>query len=246
MIGRLHSLQSLGTVDGPGVRAVAFLSGCPLRCAFCHNPDTWDPNGGEEIEASELADRLCRFRTYFGREGGVTLSGGEPLMQARFSAEIFRLLKERGIHTALDTSGCLPVDAEIAGLLDVTDYVLLDVKFDFSEDYLRYTRADRKRVLAFLDELDRRRIPTRLRRVVIPTMTDSPESVLRLAELAAEHRSVVGVELLPFRKLCLPKYEAMGKPFPLDHLPEASGAQVLRLQQLLDARLVDLKKSNEG
>ena len=130
MIGRLHSLQSLGTVDGPGVRAVAFLAGCPLRCAFCHNPDTWDINAGEEIEASVLAKRLERFRGYFGADGGVTLSGGEPLLQAAFSSEVFRILKSDGIHTALDTSGCLPISDAVSKLLDVTDYVLLDVKFD--------------------------------------------------------------------------------------------------------------------
>ncbi len=242
MIGRLHSIQSLGTVDGPGVRAVAFLSGCPLRCACCHNPDTWDLNAGEEIEASALAERLCRFRGYFGTDGGVTLSGGEPLVQAKFSSELFRILKSKGIHTALDTSGCLPITRDVSELLDMTDYVLLDIKFDSGEYYRRYARADMTRVLDFLTELDSRNIPTRLRRVVIPTLTDSDSSVLRLAELAAVHPSVVGVELLPFRKLCLPKYEAMAIPFPLAHLPEARGEEVLRLQASLDARLSELKK----
>lgn len=241
MIGKVHSIQSLGTVDGPGVRAVVFLSGCPLRCAFCHNPDTWDPHAGEEIEASALAERLCRFKGYFGSEGGVTLSGGEPLMQAKFASEIFHLLREKGIHSALDTSGCLPLTPEIGELLDVTDYVLLDVKFENREDYRRFAGAELGRVLDFLSELDRRKIPTRLRRVVLPSMTDSDESVLGLAELAAEHPSVVGVELLPFRKLCLSKYEAMKIPFPLAHLPEAGYDEVRRLQALLDAHLAELQ-----
>ena len=242
MIGRIHSIQSLGTVDGPGVRAVAFLSGCPLRCAFCHNPDTWDPCVGEEIEASDLVERLCRFRGYFGSDGGVTLSGGEPLLQSEFACELFHLLKEKGIHTALDTSGCLPLTAEIRRVLDATDYVLLDVKFENGEDYRRYTGAELGYVLDLLRELDGRMIPTRLRRVVIPTLTDSDTSVLRLAELAAEHPSVVGVELLPFRKLCLSKYEAMKIPFPLADLPEARYEDVQRLQGLLDARLAELRK----
>lgn len=237
MIGRLHSIQSLGTVDGPGVRAVAFLSGCPLRCACCHNPDTWELSAGEEIEASTLAKRLLRFRGYFGSDGGVTLSGGEPLLQAKFAAELFGILKSEGIHTALDTSGCLAITLDVSALLDVTDYVLLDVKFDTEADYLRYARGDLSRVLAFLDELDRRNIATRLRRVVIPTLTDSKESIFRLAALAAEHRSVIGVELLPFRKLCIPKYESMSIPFPLMHLPEANADEVHRLQRMLDERL---------
>ena len=242
MIGRLHSIQSLGTVDGPGVRAVAFLSGCPLRCAFCHNPDTWAVTAGQEIDSLALADRLCRFRGYFGKDGGVTLSGGEPLLQAEFASELFSILKTRGIHTALDTSGCLSLNDGIARLLDVTDYVLLDVKFDSGEDYLRYTGVDDSTVLAFLSELDRRRIPTRLRRVVIPTLTDSTESVLHLAALASAHPSVVGVELLPFRKLCLEKYGAMGLPFPLAHLPEAESETVVKLQGLLDEQIASLKK----
>ena len=242
MIGRLHSLQSLGTVDGPGVRAVAFLAGCPLRCAFCHNPDTWDINAGEEIEASVLAKRLERFRGYFGADGGVTLSGGEPLLQAAFSSEVFRILKSDGIHTALDTSGCLPISDAVSKLLDVTDYVLLDIKFDTGEDYRKYARGDLSRVLEFLSELDRRRIPTRLRRVVIPTLTDREEEIFRLAELASKHRSVESVELLPFRKLCLEKYEAMEIPFPLQQLPEAKNEEVRRLQTMLDERLLRLKK----
>ena len=183
MIGRLHSIQSLGTVDGPGVRAVAFLSGCPLRCAFCHNPDTWDPRGGSRIEAVALADRLCRFRGYFGEKGGVTLSGGEPLMQPEFAAELFGILKERGIHTALDTSGALGLTPSIIALLAVTDYVLLDVKFDTDDDYRRYAGADIDNVLRFLSMLEEMKIPTRIRRVVIPTVNDTLDSVNRLAEL---------------------------------------------------------------
>ena len=242
MIGRLHSIQSLGTVDGPGVRAVAFLSGCPLRCAFCHNPDTWNICDGTDIEASELADRLCRFRGYFGEKGGVTLSGGEPLLQAEFSAELFGILRERGIHTALDTSGSLRLSPSILALLRVTDYVLLDVKFDTPDDYRNYTGADMDNVLRFISKLEEMQIPTRIRRVVIPTVSDSPESANRLAELVAQFSCVDSIELLPFRKLCLEKYQKMKLDFPFAHLPEAQAFDVDRLQKIVDLRLSELRK----
>ena len=242
MIGRLHSIQSLGTVDGPGVRAVAFLSGCPLRCAFCHNPDTWELGAGSEIEASELARRLLRFRPYFGRDGGVTLSGGEPLLQAAFSAELFSHLKAEGIHTALDTSGCLGVTDAIRAVLDQTDYVLLDVKFDTDGEYREYTGGGIAPTLALLDELTLRRIPTRIRRVVIPGITDTEDSALRLAELSLRYPAVESVELLPFRKLCLPKYQSMEIPFPLAHLPEAEQSRVDHLQMLIDQQILKTKQ----
>ncbi len=239
MIGRLHSVQSLGTVDGPGVRAVAFLSGCPLRCACCHNPDTWDMRGGEEIEAPALAERLLRFRRYFGQDGGVTLSGGEPLLQAEFAAELFRILHTEGVHTALDTSGCLPITPEIKALLAETDYVLLDIKYDNGEDYRRYAGCDITHPMAFLKYLCKVGITTRLRRVVIPTLTDSPESADALASLARHYPNVDRVELLPMRKLCVSKYREMGIAFPLEHLPEPTK----ELMDMLSARIAASERS---
>ena len=214
MTGRIHSLQSLGTVDGPGVRCVVFVQGCPLRCICCHNPDTWDFSGGEEIETDELCRRILRFKTYFGKNGGVTVSGGEPLMQAKFVEELFRKLKEQGIHTALDTSGCILND-DVQKLLDVTDLVLLDHKYPTEEGYFANTRAHLADVEAFLEELDRRIIPTWLRRVIIPGFTDSEKSVRSLNETARSFRCVEKIELLPFRNLCREKYEALKIPFPL-------------------------------
>ena len=138
MQGRIHSLESFGTVDGPGVRAVVFMQGCPLRCACCHNPDTWDPHGGEETDLNSLLFRIERCRKYFGKRGGVTISGGEPLLQADFLIHLFRELKARSIHTALDTSGCF-LTTTVKELLSLTDLVLLDYKFTNADDYLRHT-----------------------------------------------------------------------------------------------------------
>ncbi len=232
MIGRLHSFQSLGTVDGPGVRSVAFLAGCPLRCGCCHNPDTWETTGGEEITAEALVRKIERFREYFGEKGGVTLSGGEPLLQAAFAKEVFTLCRERGINTCLDTSGCL-FDKNVDALLSVTDRVLLDIKYTNAEDYRRYVGCEYESVLHFLDVLCEKNIPTTLRQVIIPTLNDSAENIGRLKTLADAHKNVDKLELLPFRKLCVQKYESMKREFPFGHLPEPSHEQMESLNALL-------------
>ena len=232
MKGRIHSFQSLGTLDGPGVRFVAFLQGCPLRCGCCHNPDTWDGQGGTEYEAEEVVRRALRCRAYFGKEGGITLSGGEPLLQKAFAAEIFRLCHEEGIHTCLDTSGC--VDASLCGeLLDETDRVLLDVKYTSDEAYRAYVGCSMEKPLQFLSKLDEREIPVTLRRVIIPSLNDTPQNVLALLNIAQEHACVDRVELLPFRKICQTKYDAMGLVFPFGHFSEPCREKMEELRKLL-------------
>ena len=225
MMGRIHSIQTLGTVDGPGVRFVAFLQGCPLRCGCCHNPDTWALDGGNEISAADLVAKACRYRGYFGEQGGITLSGGEPLLQAKYVREVFALCHSEGIHTCLDTSGCVLTD-EVKAVLDVTDRVLLDVKYTTEEDYRKYVGCTLTQVLDFLAYLDEKGIPTTLRQVTIPTLNDTAESVENLREIAAKHPCVDGVELLPFRKMCQTKYDEMGIPFPFAHLPEPTAEQM--------------------
>ncbi len=233
MIGRIHSIQSLGTVDGPGVRFVAFLSGCPLRCACCHNPDTWDPNSGTVYTAAELADKAASFRDYFGDKGGITLSGGEPLWQAAFAAEVFRLCRERGVNTCLDTSGvCL--NDEVHRLLSHCDRVLLDIKYTDDTLYRRYVGMPLQNALEFLDVLDEHRIPTTLRQVVIPDVNDTAENFDALRRLAEKHACVDGIELLPFRKICQVKYDEMRLPFPFAHIPEADTAAVRQRERSLN------------
>lgn len=232
MMGRVHSIQSLGTVDGPGVRFVAFLQGCPLRCGYCHNPDTRSPDGGTEMSAADLVAKAIRYRSYFGADGGITLSGGEPLLQAAFVREVFTLCREEGIHTCLDTSGCFLTE-EVKAALSVTDRVLLDVKYTTEEDYRRYVGTSLSRVKEFLAYLETVRIPTTLRQVTIPTLNDTAESVTALRQLAAAHPCVDGVELLPFRKMCQVKYDALGLPFPFAHLPEPTAEQMATLNDLL-------------
>ena len=232
VIGRVHSLQSLGTVDGPGVRFVSFMQGCPLRCACCHNPDTWDLSGGTEYTPEALVRKAVRFKDYFGKEGGVTLSGGEPLLQGAFVREFFRLCHEEGINTCLDTSGCI-LNEDVKLLLEHTDRVLLDIKYESEEKYRAYVGCGMETPLKFLDYLNEQGIPTTLRQVTIPTLSDGEESVLFLRDLRRTHPCVTKVELLPFRKICQTKYDQMGIPFPLFHLPSPSGETMEELHHLL-------------
>ncbi len=219
--GFVHSFQSLGTVDGPGVRAVVFFQGCPLRCSCCHNPDTWETGSGREITALQLANKIERYKSYFGKEGGVTLSGGEPLLQAEFAGALFKLCHERGIHCALDSSGCL-INDSVLELMKNTDLLLLDHKYTRAEDYKRYTGMEKSRVEQFLQLADKLGVKTVIRRVIIPGINDDEESLSELRELPNRYKCIIKTELLPFRKLCIEKYQRMGIDFPFANLPECT------------------------
>ena len=232
MKGRIHSIQTLGTLDGPGVRFVVFVQGCNLRCGCCHNPDTWACEGGREMTAAELAERAERYRTYFGKDGGITVSGGEPLLQSDFVRALFEECHARGIHTCLDTSGSL-LDGRVRALLAVTDRVLLDIKYPTDAQYRAFVGCGIERPLAFLDELQAKGIPTTLRQVTIPSLNDTAQSVEMLNALAAAHSVVDGVELLPFRKICRVKYDNMGLEFPFDRYDTPTAEQMERLQNML-------------
>ena len=228
MNGVIHSIQSLGTVDGPGVRFVAFLKGCNLRCSCCHNPDTWDKSGGEIYAAAELVDKAKRFKEYFGKEGGITLSGGEPLLQAQFAKEVFSLCHKEGINTCLDTSGSILSD-DVKALLSETDRVLLDIKYTTQELYKAYVKGSLKATLEFLGYLNEQKIPTTLRQVIITGINDNEENILALKKIAKENSCVDKIELLPFRKICQTKYDEMGIKFPFAdrETPDANTMQKL-------------------
>ncbi len=233
MSGFVHSIQSLGTVDGPGVRFVAFLQGCHLRCKCCHNPDTWAREGGTAYTAEALVEKAVRYREYFGEAGGVTLSGGEPLLQAAFVHEVFSLCHRAGLNTCLDTAGALLTD-EVKAALAETDRVLLDWKYTDEAAYRAHVGCSLAAVETFISYLNERQIPTTLRQVIIPTVNDTQESVRKLRAVAETYPCVDGVELLPFRKICQTKYDNMGLPFPFGHLPEPTAAQMATLNALLD------------
>lgn len=233
MTGRVHSFQTMGAVDGPGVRFVVFLQGCPLRCAYCHNPDTWDPQGGEPYTPQAVCEKILRYRPYL-RHGGVTVSGGEPLMQASFVAELFRLLREQGIHTALDTSGTGNLE-QAREVLAETDLVLCDLKFAEEDDYRTHCGASFDQVLRFLKLTQTMAVPLWIRHVVVPGLTDGPAQVREVARIAGRFTNLQKLELLPFRKLCAEKYERMGIPFPLADTPEMEEEALQRLLDLLKA-----------
>ena len=232
MTGFVHSIQSLGTLDGPGVRFVVFLSGCNLRCHVCHNPDTWECGIGTEYTAEEIIKKAERFREYFGADGGITLSGGEPLLQAEFAKAIFTLAKEKGINTCLDTSGSIISD-KVKELLSVTDRVLLDIKYTSDAEYRKYVGCSIDAPLAFLDCLDRMGIPTTVRQVIVPTVNDSPKSIKELKNITRGRSSVDKIELLPFKKICSTKYENMGIPFPFSDKPTPTKEDMERLNLIL-------------
>ncbi|MBO7341686.1 MAG: pyruvate formate lyase-activating protein, partial [Clostridia bacterium] len=230
------SVQTMGTLDGPGIRFVVFTQGCNLRCGCCHNPDTWDRQGGTQYDAVELAERAMRYREYFGDQGGVTVSGGEPLLQAGFVKAFFEACHERGLNTCLDTSGSIFSD-EIKALLSVTDRVLLDVKYPTDEQYRAYVGCGIETPLAFLDYLDEQGIATTLRQVIIPTLNDTEQNLAFLKELVAAHPCIDTVELLPFKKLCTVKYEQMGQAFRFAAYDEPARTLVDNMQKQIEAAM---------
>lgn len=232
MNGVIHSIQSLGTVDGPGVRFVVFLKGCNLRCSCCHNPDTWENNGGEIYTPEELVNKAKRYKEYFGEKGGITLSGGEPLLQARFAKEVFSLCHKEGINTCLDTSGSILND-DVRALLCDTDRVLLDIKYTTEELYKSYVKGSLKATLEFLGYLNEQKIPTTLRQVIITGINDNEENILALKKIREDHSCVDKVELLPFRRICQSKYDNMGIKFPFGHITEPTSETMKKLNSLL-------------
>ena len=230
--GRINSFLSMSGVDGPGIRCVVFMQGCPLRCAYCHNPDTWEIDTGEEVTADALTERVLRYKDYFGARGGVTLSGGEALIQAEFAAEFFERCKRRGINTALDTAGIV-INEAVLKTLDNTDLCMLDIKMTDEESYKKHTGASLSKVLDFLDVLQKKGVRTWVRQVIVPGINDTAGQVKKLKELCDRYPCIEKTELLPFRKLCSSKYEEMKLEFPLRDTPEASPELIYELSEHL-------------
>ncbi len=230
--GRVHSIQSLGTLDGPGVRFVVFMQGCNLRCGCCHNPDTWSLSGGSLYTADEIFEKAERFKEYFGKDGGITLSGGEPLLQSDFAFELFSLCKAHGVNTCLDTSGSI-INDSVKRLLTVTDRVLLDIKYTTEEDYKKYVGCDLKRVINFLSLLDEKGIATTVRQVIIPSLNDTENNIFALKDILKQYSCIDKTELLPFKKICQTKYDSLGISFPFAEYKTPSNTKMQILEELL-------------
>lgn len=232
--GRISSVQSLGTVDGPGVRFVVFMQGCPLRCGCCHNPETQETEGGTEYTPKEIAERAEKYKEYFGETGGITVSGGEPLLQAEFVAHLFEECHKKGINTCLDTSGCILNDT-VKELLTHTDVVLLDIKYTEEGLYRDFVGCNMSAVLEFLEYLNLLQKRTVVRQVIIPTLNDNHENIYRLADIVKKFPCIEKTELLPFKKLCEEKYRSLKRDFPFAHLPEPTEQKMTELEELFDA-----------
>lgn len=239
MTGRIHSFESFGTVDGPGIRFVVFMQGCPMRCKYCHNPDTWVTGAGKEYTAKEVCETVLKYKNYFSGGGGITVSGGEPMLQAEFVSELFSLLKERGVHTALDTSGVLfdrfsPHKFDC--LLDKTDLVLLDIKHIDGEEHKRLTGHGNENILAFAKYLSDIGKDMWIRHVLVPGITDNDLYLERLAKFIGNLKTVKKVEVLPYHTMGVVKYEKLGLYYPLTNTNPPTAERIANAKKILCAK----------
>lgn len=219
-IGRIHSLESLGTVDGPGIRFVTFMQGCPLRCQFCHNPDTWDTSKGKEYTPEQLANEIIKYKSFMDFSGGgATFTGGEPLLQAGFILEVAKKLKKKGISVCIDTSGFVYNEA-VEELLDYVDIVLLDIKNFDKTVYTKVTSVKLEPTLKFLDKLREKKIDTWIRYVLVPNLTDNFDAVEKLSEHLKDYPNVKKIEILGFHKMGEYKWEELGLEYQLKETNE--------------------------
>lgn len=214
MKGRIHSIESMGLVDGPGIRTVVFLQGCNLRCQYCHNPDTWQLNGGTEMTVEEIVNKVKRFKPYFKDTGGVTFSGGEPLVQKEFLLELLKACKAEGINTCIDTAGY--ADGDFSEILKYTDLILFDVKHYDREMYKKIVKKDIDKGIEFLRQAQETEVPLWIRHVVVPGLTDSDEHIDKLGNYIKTLKNVQKVELLPFHQLGANKYQGLNIKYPLE------------------------------
>lgn len=235
MTGFVHSTESFGTVDGPGVRFVVFMQGCPLRCLYCHNPDTWDKSKGTETTVDELLVKYNKNRDFYKR-GGITVTGGEPLLQIDFVTELFTRAKEQGIHTCLDTSGIVfnadnaDIVAKFDKLISVTDLVMLDLKHIEPEKHKVFTGADNRNVLDFAEYLSDNNIPLWVRHVVVRGYTDSKDDLKKLGRYLAHLKNLKALDVLPYHTMGVSKYKELGLSYPLE------GIDAVTVQEAVKAK----------
>ena len=238
MIGKVHSLETFGAVDGPGIRFVVFLQGCPMRCQYCHNPDTWNVEGGTKMSVAQLVNQVKKYKNYFGTHGGVTVTGGEPLLQIDFVIALFKVLKKQKIHTCLDTSGILfaqhaKVRKKFDQLIKYTDLVLLDVKQIHSEKHKVLTGCDNRNVLAFAKYLSTKNVPMWIRYVLVPTLTDNLDDVRHLKSFVDTLKNVVKIEVLPYHTMGEKKYTELGLDYRLRGVEAPSAELVAKVSKIL-------------
>ena len=216
-VGNIHSIETFGTVDGPGVRFVVFFQGCPMRCKFCHNPDTWDYSRGQKMTVHEIFEKFERNRSFY-KSGGITVTGGEPLVQLDFLIKLFEKFKEKNVHTCLDTSGICYNETSIEKykyLLSLTDLVMLDIKSPFPEIHKELTGMDLAPVIKFAELVTENDVKLRIRHVVVPGITDSEDSLRAVGNLIKSFKTLKELEVLPYHVMGVKKYEELGIEYPL-------------------------------
>ena len=246
MKGFIHSKESFGTVDGPGIRYVLFMQGCPMRCLYCHNPDTWEIGKGVEITAEEVVEEIKSNKVFYAK-GGITVSGGEPLLQIDFITELFRKCKEENIHTCIDTSGITyKEDKEYTEKLDVllsfTDLVMLDIKHIESESHKALTGHKNENILAFAKHLEEKNIPLWVRHVVVEGYTDKKDDLIKLGEFIGKLKNLKGLDVLPYHTMGVNKYKEMGIPYKLEEVPALSKEDAQKAKEFI---LYGIKKARQ-
>ena len=235
MTGRIHSLESFGTVDGPGIRYVVFTQGCPMRCIYCHNPDTWNPNGGREVTVEEILSEFNANRDFYAK-GGITVTGGEPLLQMDFLTELFKQAKSQGIHTCIDTSGITfnPQNTEKMDILmSYTDLVMLDIKHIDNEEHIKLTGKSNTNILQFAKYLEEHKIPLWVRHIIVEGITDKPEYLTRLGRFIGSLKNLSALDVLPYHTMGVNKYKELGIPYKLEGVPALPLSEAVKAKQYI-------------
>ena len=242
IVGNIHSIETCGTVDGPGIRFVVFMQGCPMRCLYCHNPDTWGVNINRQISADEILTQYDGVKEFC--KGGITVTGGEPLVQIDFVTELFKKAQEKGIHTALDTSGVLfgGKSKKTDTLLQYTDLVLLDIKHIDDEEHKKLTGHSNKNILEFAKYLSDTNKPMWVRHVVFE-MNNKREYLERLGEFLGRLKNIKALDVIPYHNMAIPKYEALGIAYPLKGVPPLTKEEAINARNII---LESMKKSKDN
>lgn len=247
MLGYIHSTESFGTVDGPGIRFVVFFQGCPMRCLYCHNPDTWGIGKGTEMSVEDILSQYEGVKEFL-KGGGITATGGEPLVQLGFLTELFESAKKKGIHTCLDTSGVLftPDDTvKFERLANCTDLVMLDIKHIDNDCHRELTGIGNRNILAFAEHIRDLGIPVWIRHVVVPNITDKYEELFALGEYLSTLTNLKALDVLPYHDMAKPKYEELGIEYPLGDTPPLTKEEAIKARNtIIDGIKSGLHKQN--
>ncbi len=246
--GYIHSTESFGTVDGPGIRFVVFMQGCPMRCLYCHNPDTWRTTGGTEVTVDYIIDQFLSYKEFM-KDGGITLTGGEPLLQMDFVIEVFKACKKKGIHTCLDTSGITfnPKDtSKFDELIKYTNLVMLDIKHIDEQKHKALTGHSNKNILAFAEYLRDNDIDVWIRHVVVPNVTQNDDDLYRLGRFLGTLKNMKALDVLPYHTMGKVKYEKLGMEYPLGDIPPLSKEDAIKSRDIIFRGIVDTIKEEKS